>query len=113
MEDGKFIRRSDSEDGGKMDDVKQEKKDEKRETPEDNSTTNEQHHHSDSIVREGVIDLESIDKNKDGNLFQDMMDWNVISDEPGRCPLCNMKLKEATLEEVKANLEKNGFEYKK
>ena len=41
------------------------------------------------------------------------MDWNVISDEPGRCPICNMKLKEFTIEEVKANLDENGFQYKK
>jgi RND family efflux transporter MFP subunit len=48
----------------------------------------------DSIVRTGVIDVASIDKNKDGKVFQDIMDWNVISDKPGRCPICNMKLRE-------------------
>ncbi len=73
----------------------------------------EENDHSNSIVHEGVIDVESIDKNNDGKLFQDPMDWNVISDEPGRCPLCNMKLKEYSINEVKTNLEKNGFEYKK
>jgi membrane fusion protein, copper/silver efflux system len=73
----------------------------------------EKHDHSDSIVRERVIDVGSIDKNKDGKLYQDMMDWNVISDEPGDCPICGMKLEEATINEVKTNLEKNGFEYKK
>jgi Cu(I)/Ag(I) efflux system membrane fusion protein/cobalt-zinc-cadmium efflux system membrane fusion protein len=40
------------------------------------------------------------------------MDWNVISDEPGRCPLCEMKLSEVTLDEAKNNLKENGFEYK-
>jgi membrane fusion protein, copper/silver efflux system len=65
-----------------------------------------------SIVREGVIDLSAIDKNGDGKVFQDVMDWNVISDEPGMCPACGMKLKEVTLEEAKANLEKNGFKVK-
>ncbi len=29
------------------------------------------------------------------------MDWNVISDESGRCPVCNMKLKEYSIDEIK------------
>ena len=65
-----------------------------------------------SMVREGVIDLEAIDENGDGKVFQDVMDWNVISDKPGECPLCGMKLKEVTLNEAKYNLIKNGFEVK-
>ena len=65
-----------------------------------------------SIVREGIIDLRAIDKNKDGNVFQDPMDWNVISDEPGRCPLCNMKLKEVSLDEAKKYLTENGYKSK-
>ncbi len=65
-----------------------------------------------SIVRTGVIDVESIDKNKDGKVFQDMMDWNVISDKPGECPLCGMTLKEVSIDDAKKNLEENGFEYK-
>ena len=55
----------------------------------------------DSIVREGVIDLKAIDKNNDGKVFQDMMDYNVISDKAGKCPLCGMKLKEVSLKESK------------
>jgi Cu(I)/Ag(I) efflux system membrane fusion protein len=74
---------------------------------------NEEHNHSSSIVRVGVIDVNSIDKNKDGKLWECPMDWNVISDESGRCPVCNMKLKEYSIDEVKANLDKYGFEYKK
>lgn len=65
-----------------------------------------------SLVREGEIDLEAIDENKDGKVFQDQMDWNVISDKPGKCPICNMKLKEVTLEKAKENLIKNGFQVK-
>ncbi|MBM2814769.1 MAG: HlyD protein [Ignavibacteria bacterium] len=65
-----------------------------------------------SIVRKGVVDLERIDKNKDGKVFQDPMDWNVISDKPGKCPLCEMKLKEVTLEVAKQNLKKHGFSIK-
>ncbi|MGD8780715.1 MAG: heavy metal-binding domain-containing protein [Ignavibacteria bacterium] len=66
----------------------------------------------DSIVREGEIDLKAIDENKDGKVFQDQMCWNVVSDSAGRCPLCEMKLKEVSLEQAKANLLKNGFKVK-
>lgn len=65
-----------------------------------------------SIVHKGVIDLKAIDKNKDGKVFQDQMDWNVISDKPGKCPLCKMTLEEVTLKQAKDNLEKNGFKVK-
>ncbi len=64
------------------------------------------------IVRKGTIDLKSIDKNKDGKVFQDQMCWNVISDKPGKCPLCKMVLKEVTLKEAKKNLTVNGFKVK-
>ena len=66
----------------------------------------------DSRIRKGVIDLSAIDKNKDGKLYEDIMDWNVISDKPGTCPLCGMTLREFTIKEVKENLAKHGFEYK-
>ncbi len=66
----------------------------------------------DSIVHSGVIDLQSIDKNKDGKVFQDVMDFNVISDNPGKCPLCGMKLKEVSLEKAKDILIKNNFKVK-
>lgn len=66
-----------------------------------------------SIIREGIIDLKLIDKNKDGKLWQCPMDWNVIADEKGRCPICEMRLKEFSIDEVKLNLEKHGFKYKK
>jgi len=65
-----------------------------------------------SIVREGKIDLKAIDKNKDGIVFQDPMDWNVISDVPGKCPLCKMTLKEVTLKEAKKNLLENNYKVK-
>ncbi len=65
------------------------------------------------IIRKGVINLKAIDKNKDGKVFQDQMDWNVISDNPGKCPLCKMTLKEVTLDEASANLVEHGFKVKK
>jgi len=65
-----------------------------------------------SIVREGVIDLEAIDENGDDKVYQDQMCWNVVSDKSGECPQCGMKLKEVSLDEAKANLEENGIEVK-
>ena len=65
-----------------------------------------------TVVHKDIIDLKAIDKNKDGKVFQDQMDWNVISDKPGKCPLCKMTLKEVTLEEAKKNLEENDFKVK-
>ena len=65
-----------------------------------------------AIVHEGMIDLMAIDKNKDGMVYQDMMDWNVISDEPGKCPLCKMTLNEVSIEQAKENLVKNNFKVK-
>ncbi len=65
-----------------------------------------------NIVRTGVIDLEAIDKNGDGKVYQDLMDWNVISDSEGRCPVCGMYLQEVTVEEAKKNLKEHGYQYK-
>ena len=65
-----------------------------------------------SIIHEGEIDLLAIDKNGDKKVFQDQMDWNVISDEPGNCPICEMKLKEVSIYQAKYNLIKNGFKVK-
>ena len=65
-----------------------------------------------SMVRKGIIDLNSIDKNKDGFVYQDRMDWNVISDKPGTCPLCGMKLKKYSIEQASKNLIEHGFKVK-
>ncbi|MBK6912468.1 MAG: hypothetical protein IPH11_01860 [Ignavibacteriales bacterium] len=65
-----------------------------------------------SILREGEIDLKGIDMNKDGKVYQDVMDWNVISDTPGECPVCGMELKEVSLEKATENLIKNNFKVK-
>ena len=67
----------------------------------------------DPRIRKGVIDLSAIDKNKDGKLYEDIMDWNVISDKPGECPICGMTLKEFTIKEVEKNLTEHDFKYKK
>ena len=77
---------------------------------------NHKHHQTemrkDSLVRMGEINVDAIDKNKDGIVYQDPMDWNVISDKPGRCPLCEMKLKKVTIKQAKDNLIKHGHKVK-
>lgn len=88
-------------------------KEKKSEVEDSTEMKMEGHDHPSSIVHERVIDVESIDKNNDGKLWECPMDWNVISDESGRCPVCNMRLKEYTIDEIKANLDKYGYEYKK
>lgn len=62
-----------------------------------------------SIVRKGVIDLKSIDKNNDGKVYQCPMEANVLSDEKGECPLCGMDIREVTVEKAKERLIKRGF----
>lgn len=66
-----------------------------------------------SVVRKGVIDVNAIDQNKDGKVYQDQMDWNVISDKPGTCPLCKMTLEQVSIQKAKENLKANGFKVKK
>ncbi|GBD90310.1 cation efflux system protein CusB precursor [bacterium BMS3Abin04] len=79
---------------------------------EKESGKNEEAKVKSDLIRKGVIDVEAIDVNKDGKLFQDVMDWNVISDKPAVCPICGMHLQEMSIDQVKKNLKENGFEYK-
>lgn len=82
--------------------------------------TKDEHNHSNQneygidspLIRTGVIDVETLDKNGDGKLFECPMDWNIIADEYQRCPACEMKMKEYTIEEVKKNLDEYGYEHK-
>ncbi|MBE2280418.1 MAG: efflux RND transporter periplasmic adaptor subunit [Ignavibacteriaceae bacterium] len=64
------------------------------------------------LIRTGMIDVESIDSDKNGKLFQCPMDWDIISNEAGRCPVCEMKFKEYSLEDIKKNLTTHGYKYK-
>ena len=68
--------------------------------------------HSSPVAYKGVIDVKSIDDNKDGKIYQCPMDFNVLSDKPGKDPKCGMKLKEVSLEQAKNNLTKHGFKVK-
>ncbi len=68
--------------------------------------------HSSPIAYKGVIDLKSIDDNRDGKVYQCPMDFNVLSDKPGIDPKCGMKLKEVSLDKAKKNLTKHGYKVK-
>lgn len=81
-------------------------------TPDHQSMNMEKNQADSTIVRSGIIDLKTIDKNKDGKVYQDQMCWNVISDEPGECPQCGMKLKEVSLDKAKENLLKTDYKVK-
>lgn len=77
--------------------------------PDHKSISTENGQIDSTIIRNGIIDLEMIDENKDGMVYQDPMDWNVISDKPGKCPLCKMWLKEVTINEAKEILLQNDY----
>jgi len=59
-----------------------------------------------------VINLKAIDKNKDGKVYQCPMDFDVLSDKPGKDPKCGMELTEVTIEQAKKNLTDHGFKVK-
>ena len=65
---------------------------------------------SNAWVRPEPIDVRALDLNGDGFVYQDPMDWNVIADEEGRCPVCGMFLKKVTIAEATQHLHKFGFE---
>lgn len=65
-----------------------------------------------SITGSSVIDLKTIDKNKDGKVYQCQMDYNVLSDKPGIDQKCGMKLEKVSLKKARANLMKAGFKVK-
>ncbi len=64
------------------------------------------------LIRTGEINLKAIDENGDGKIFECPMDWNVLADEFQRCPVCEMKMKEFTIDEVKTNLKKYDYKFK-
>jgi len=52
------------------------------------------------------VDVSSIDKNKDGKVYQCTMCPDQLSDEAGNCEMCKMKLKEFSVEDAQKNLTK-------
>jgi nitrous oxide reductase accessory protein NosL len=57
-----------------------------------------------SIIRDGNVDVATLDLNKDGKVFQCPMHAEVISDKAGSCPLCKMELEEVTVQKAAENL---------
>ena len=72
----------------------------------------EMKNNSEQIKKVTGIDVKSFDKNGDGKVFECPMDWDVITDSAGRCPVCEMKLKEYSIDETVKNLKDHGYEVK-
>ncbi len=68
--------------------------------------------HSTPVEYKGIIDVKSIDDNKDGKVYQCPMDFNVLSDKPGVDPKCGMNLQEVTIQQAEKNLKEHGFKIK-
>ena len=66
----------------------------------------------DSKKSNKAINVKSFDKNKDGKVYECPMDWDVLSDKPGKDPKCGMELAEVTVEQAKKNLTDHGFKVK-
>ena len=62
-----------------------------------------------TIIRSKDVNVSSIDANKDGKVYQCQMDYDVISDKPGTCPKCGMKLEEVTVKQAQENLKKSAM----
>lgn len=63
-------------------------------------------------IRSEPVDVKAVDVNRDGFVYQDPMDWNVIADEEGKCPKCGMLLEKVSVEEAVKNLKDNGYTVK-
>jgi hypothetical protein len=73
---------------------------------------NQQMKSSEEWIRTQPIDVKALDLNRDGYVYQDPMDWNVIADEEGKCPKCGMFLARVTVDEAVKNLKDNGYNVK-
>ena len=67
---------------------------------------------SEDWIRKQPVDVKALDLNGDGYVYQDPMDWDVISDEEGKCPKCGMLLVKVTIADAIQNLEDNGYRVK-
>ncbi|MBS4012411.1 MAG: hypothetical protein KGZ97_01455 [Bacteroidetes bacterium] len=65
-----------------------------------------------TLIRKGAIDVDELDFDIDGYVYQDQMHWNVISDKPAECPLCGMKLEKVKIKDAIRNLKENDFQVK-
>ncbi len=53
------------------------------------------------------VNIASLDVDGDGNVYQCPMDWNVISDDSGSCPVCMMDLEQYSIDDAQKNLDEN------
>ena len=76
----------------------------------ENSEMNETHGNmvDSTSIRNAGFKIVSADENKDGKVFQCPMHYNVISDENGNCPTCNMTLAEYSVEKAQMNFDKQN-----
>jgi len=74
----------------------------------ENSEMNETHGNmvDSTSIRNAGFKIVSADENKDGKVFQCPMHYNVISDENGDCPTCNMSLVEYSVDKAQMNFDK-------
>ncbi|MFO7445794.1 MAG: heavy metal-binding domain-containing protein [Ignavibacteriaceae bacterium] len=61
-----------------------------------------------TFIRDYSVDVASLDANGDGSVYQCPMDWNIISDDAGSCPVCMMDLEEYSVSVAQQNLEDNS-----
>jgi hypothetical protein len=73
---------------------------------------NEEHkEHSEKA--QAAVDVKSIDKNEDGKVFMcPMFCTDLVSDEEGRCPECEMKLTEYSIADAEKHLKDKGHKIK-
>ncbi|MDP2366201.1 MAG: heavy metal-binding domain-containing protein [Ignavibacteria bacterium] len=62
------------------------------------------------MKEQSKIDLKTIDKNKDGKVFQCPMCSDQVSDESGKCSKCGMDLKEVSIKDVQKVVDKKSNE---
>ncbi len=90
--------------------------DEEEKTRIENDDQNPAHNNTEAatgenyIVRQGMIKVSELDQDNDGNVYQCPMDWNVIDDKPGSCPVCGMDLTKFAVGDAKKNLIDNGYQ---
>ncbi|HYE58166.1 MAG TPA: efflux RND transporter periplasmic adaptor subunit [Rhodothermales bacterium] len=55
------------------------------------------------------VSVETADRNGDGFVYQDPMDWAVLHDGPGTCEVCRMQLQRVSLAQARQNLTRAGY----
>ncbi len=57
-----------------------------------------------SWIRSAPVDVLPMDRNGDGYVYQDRLDFQVIADTPGNCPICGMGLQKTSVADAVMNL---------